>query len=109
MGWIYLAIAIASEVTATISLKASDNFSNATASTICVAGYMVSFYFLSLVLKFIPVGIAYAIWSGVGIVLITGLGAVWFKEVPDVAAIAGIALIIAGVMVIQLFSQSVQH
>lgn len=106
MGWVYLAIAIVSEVTGTIALKASDGFTHATASAICMAAYGVAFYFLSLVLKSVPVGVSYAIWSGAGIVLITAASALWFKQIPDLAAVLGMGLIIAGVLVIQLFSHS---
>ncbi|MEO0424804.1 MAG: multidrug efflux SMR transporter [Pseudomonadota bacterium] len=106
MGWVYLTIAILSEVTGTIALKASDGFSHPLASSICVIGYCVSFYFLSLVLKYVAVGVAYAIWSGVGIVLIAAVGALWFRQIPDLAALLGMGLIIIGVIVIQLFSAS---
>ncbi len=109
MAWLYLAIAILSEVSGTLALKASDGFSNPVASTLCVIAYGIAFYFLSLVIKTIPVGIAYAVWSGAGIVLITSVAALWFREIPDIPALLGIALIIAGVIVINVYSKSVGH
>lgn len=109
MGYLYLAIAIVSEVIATSALKSSDGFSKLWPSLTVVVGYAVAFYFLALVLKTIPLGIAYALWAGLGIALITLVGALIFKQVPDLAAIIGIALIISGVVVIHVFSKSVTH
>ena len=109
MGYWYLAIAIVSEVIATLALKASDGFTNSTYSAICVIGYVVSFYFLSLVLKTVPIGIAYAVWAGMGIFLITSISAVMYKQVPDLAALIGMFLILAGVVVINVFSKTVSH
>lgn len=109
MAWFYLAVAIISEVVATLALKASDGFSDPKFSAICVVGYGVAFYFLSVVVKTIPVGIAYAVWAGVGIVLVAAFGAIWFRQIPDLAAIIGMVLIIAGVVVINLFSGSASH
>ncbi len=109
MGYGYLAIAIVSEVIATAALKPSEGFTNLVPSIIVVVGYAVAFYFLSLVLKSIPIGIAYAIWSGLGVAMISILGAVLFKQKLDVAAVAGIALIITGVVVINVFSNSSGH
>ena len=109
MAWLYLAIAIVAETIGTIALKASNGFNHATASTICIVGYGVAFYLLSLVVKAIPVGIAYAIWAGSGIVLITAIGAMWFKQIPDAAAMIGITFIIIGVVIINVFSNSVKH
>ncbi|MFC3551437.1 DMT family transporter [Lysobacter cavernae] len=108
-GYLYLGIAIAAEVVATSALKASEGFTRLGPSLIVAAGYGVAFYFLSLVLKSVPVGIAYAVWSGVGIVLIALIGWLVLKQPLDAAALAGIALIVAGVAVIQLFSQSAAH
>lgn len=105
----YLGIAIVAEVTATSALKASAGFSRLVPSIITVLGYAVSFYCLAMVLKSIPTGIAYAIWSGVGIVLISLIGWLWFKQTLDLPAIIGMALIIAGVVVINLFSKSIGH
>ena len=109
MGYVYLFIAIIAEVIGTSALKASDGFSNLVPSLIVVIGYGVAFYFLSLVLETIPVGVAYAIWSGVGIALITIVAAVLFKQVPDLPAIIGISLIISGVVVLNLFSKTTVH
>jgi len=109
MGYLYLAIAIIAEVIATSALKASDEFTKVGPSIGVVVGYVVSFYFLSLVLRTIPVGIAYAIWAGMGIILIAIVGAILFKQVPDTAAIIGMVLIISGVVVINVFSKTVNH
>lgn len=109
IGYLYLAIAIAAEVVATSALKASEGFTKIGPTLIVAAGYGVAFYFLSLVLKSVPVGVAYAIWSGVGIVLIATIGWLFMKQSLDAGAIAGIALIVAGVIVIQLFSKSAAH
>jgi small multidrug resistance pump len=104
-----LAIAILSEVIATSALKASDGFSRPIATAIVVVGYGISFYCLSLTLRTIPVGVTYAIWSGVGIVLITAIGWVLYRQMLDAPALAGMGLIVAGVLVINLFSKSVPH
>lgn len=109
IGYLYLAIAIAAEVVATSALKASEGFTKTGPTLIVAAGYGVAFYFLSLVLKSVPVGVAYAIWSGVGIILIAAIGWLFMKQSLDAGAIAGIALIVAGVIVIQLFSKSAAH
>lgn len=109
MSWLYLAAAIVSEVIATSSLKASDGFSRTIPSVVVVVGYGISFYFLSLTLRTMPVGIAYAVWSGVGIVLISAVGWVLFHQRLDAAALAGMGLIIAGVLVINVFSRASSH
>ena len=109
MGYLYLTIAIVAEVIATNALKASNEFENWGASLLVIAGYSVAFYFLSLVLKTIPVGIAYAIWSGLGIVLNTVVAAVVFKQIPDTAAILGMGLIVSGVVIMNVFSKTVVH
>jgi small multidrug resistance pump len=109
MGYLYLAIAIIAEVFATNALKASEQFTKLGPSIFVVVGYGTAFYFLSLVLKTIPVGVAYAIWSGVGIVLIAIAAAIMFKQVPDTPAIIGMALIVSGVIVIYVFSKTVSH
>jgi len=106
-GYIYLAIAILCEVVATSALKSSDGFTKFGPTTIVILGYGVSFYCLSIVLKTIPVGVAYAIWCGMGIVLITLFGWLIFKQQLDVSALVGMALIVAGVSVIYAFSTSV--
>ena len=107
MGYAYLAIAIVCEVIATTSLKASDGFSLPIPSAIVVVGYSASFYFLALVLKTIPVGIAYSIWAGLGIVLVSILGSIVYRQIPDLPAMLGMGLIIGGVLVIHLFSNSI--
>jgi len=109
MGYLYLAIAIVAEVIATNALKASDEFTRLTPSVIVVLGYGIAFYCLSLVLKTISVGVAYAIWAGMGIVLVAVVAAVMFKQVPDLPAIIGMLLIISGVVVIQVFSRTIHH
>lgn len=109
MSYLLLALAIIAEVVATTSLKASAGFSRLLPSMIVVAGYGFSFYALSLVLKSLPVGITYAIWAGLGIVLVTLIGIVFYGERPDLPAYLGMGLIIAGVAVIQLFSRISAH
>lgn len=109
MGYWYLAIAIVAEVIATNALKASNEFTRLVPSIIVVVGYGMAFYFLSLVLRSISVGVAYAIWAGVGIVLVTLVAAVVFKQIPDAPAIIGIVLIVSGVVVINVFSKTVGH
>ncbi|MEP6906960.1 MAG: multidrug efflux SMR transporter [Pseudoxanthomonas sp.] len=109
IGYLYLSVAIAAEVIATSALKASNGFTRPLPTTVVLLGYGVAFYFLSLVLKTVPVGVAYAIWSGAGIVLIALVGWVILKQSLDAPAIAGMALIIAGVAVIQLFSRTAAH
>ncbi len=99
-----LIIAILSEVAATSALKASDGFKNLLPSVVVVIGYGAAFYFLSLALRTIPMGVAYAIWSGIGIVLISIAGLVLYGQKLDLAALAGIGLIIAGVFVLQVLS-----
>lgn len=109
MHYLWLAIAIVAEVIATSALKASESFTRLWPSLVVVAGYAVAFLCLSLTLRTIPVGIAYAIWSGVGIVLIAAIGWVFYRQVLDLPAILGLGLIIAGVLVVNLFSKTVGH
>lgn len=109
IAYLYLAVAIVAEVIATSALRAADGFTQWLPSAISVVGYVVAFYFLSLTLKTMPVGIAYAIWSGVGIVLISLAGWLIYKQVLDLPAIAGMGLIMAGVIVINLFSRTAVH
>jgi small multidrug resistance pump len=94
------------EVVGTTALKASDGFSRALPSLVVVVGYGLAFYFLSLTLRTIPVGVAYAIWSGLGIVLISAVAWIDFEQTLDLAAIVGIALIVAGVLIVNVFSQT---
>ena len=107
--YLFLAVAIMAEVIATSFLKASDGFTRLMPSAATLIGYGVAFYFLSLTLGTIPTGIAYAIWSGVGIVLISFIGWIAFDQTLDVPSLAGMALIIVGVLVISLFSKSTAH
>jgi small multidrug resistance pump len=104
-----LANAIVAEVIATSSLKATDGFSRLLPSLIVACGYGVAFYFLSLTLRVMSVGIAYAIWCGAGIVLVALISWIVLGQRLDAPAIGGMALIIAGVVVINLFSKSVSH
>jgi small multidrug resistance pump len=109
MNWLYLAIAIVAEVIATSALKASEGFTRPLPSTLVVAGYGTAFYMLSLTLRTIPMGVVYAIWSGAGIVLITLVGFFLFRQRLDLPALIGIGLIVAGVLVMQLFSKTTSH
>ncbi|MBA8838595.1 small multidrug resistance pump [Ochrobactrum sp. 19YEA23] len=104
-----LAIAICSEVIGTLSLKASDGFTRLGPSVVVIIAYGLAFYFLSLTLKTIPVGIAYAVWSGIGVTLVALIGWLVFGQKLDFAAVAGMGLIIAGVIVLNLFSGTAQH
>jgi small multidrug resistance pump len=107
--WLFLAIAIISEITATSSLKASAGFTRVIPSIVVVIGYALSFYFLSLTLKVIPIGIAYAIWAGLGIVLLAIVGWVFYDQQLDTAALVGMSFIVAGVVIMNLFSKTVSH
>jgi len=109
MKYVLLAVAIVSEVIATSALKASEGFSRTGPSLIVIAGYGIAFYCLSLTLKSIPVGIAYAIWSGLGIVLVSAAGWILYKQKLDAGAIIGMMLIVAGVIVVNVFSKSTEH
>jgi small multidrug resistance pump len=109
MNWLYLGIAIVAEVVATSALKATEGFSRVMPSAIVVIGYLVAFYFLSLTLRTIPVGVAYGIWSGVGIVLIALIGWLVLGQALDMPAMLGLGLILAGVVVINVFSKSISH
>ena len=108
-GYTSLALAIVAEVVATSALQASAGFTRLWPSVLVVLGYGVAFYCLSLTLRTVPVGVAYALWSGLGIVLITAVGWVLFQQRVDAAALVGMALITAGVAVIQLFSKTTAH
>lgn len=109
MKWVYLLLAIVSEVVATSALKSSESFSRLWPSVLTVVGYGVAFYLLSLTLREMPVGIAYAIWSGVGIVLVSLASVVLFGQKLDLPALIGMGLIVAGVIVINVCSKSVVH
>ena len=108
-AWIFLGIAIIAEVVATSALKAAAGFSRPGPTAVVSVGYGIAFYFLSLTLQTIPVGVTYAIWSGVGIVLITLVAWLVYGQSLDAAAIVGLCLIIAGVAVLNVFSKSVAH
>lgn len=109
MTWTYLTLAIIAEVIGTSFLKAADGFTKPGPSIAVVLGYSAAFYFLSLTLRTIPIGIAYAVWSGLGIALITLIGWLAFGQKLDFAGIAGIALILSGVLVLNLFSNAATH
>ena len=109
MKWVYLGIAIVSEVAASSALRASDGFTRVWPTLALIVGYSVSFYFLSLTLRTIPMGIAYAVWSGVGILLICLVGWLLFGQKLDLPAIIGLTFIIAGVAILNVFSKSVVH
>lgn len=108
-AWGHLAVAILAEVVATSALKASAGFSQLVPSVVVIAGYGTAFYCLSLALRSVPLGIAYAIWSGVGTALVALIGMVLYKQKLDPAAMLGIGLIMAGVLVLNLFSRSSAH
>ncbi len=107
--WLFLSLAIISEVVATSALRFTDEFTRFRPSVIVVAGYATAFYLLSLALKTIPVGVAYAIWSGVGTTLIALVGWIFIGQKLDIPAIVGISLIVAGVAVLNIFSRSIVH
>ncbi len=109
MNYLYLAIAIVAEVIATSFLKQSEGFARPVPTAIMAMGYIVAFYCLSLALRGIPTGVAYAIWSGVGIVLIAAIAWLFQGQKLDLPAVAGIALIMAGVLVMNLFSGTTGH
>jgi small multidrug resistance pump len=107
--WLYLTIAIVAEVVGTSFLRASEGFTKLVPSVLVIAGYGLAFFFLSLTLKDIPVGIAYAIWSGAGVTLITAIGWTFFGQKLDAPAILGMGLIVAGVIMLNVFSKASAH
>jgi small multidrug resistance pump len=109
MAYLFLAIAIVAEAVATTALRAADGFTQLVPSIVSIVGYAVAFYFLSLTLRTMPVGIAYAIWSGVGIVLISLAGWVIYRQLLDAPAIIGMGMIMGGVIVINVFSKTAMH
>ena len=109
MTYLYFAAAIVSEVVATSALKASEQFTKFIPSLIVIIGYSISFYLLTLVLRTIPIGVTYAIWSGVGIVLVALVGAILYKQIPDIPAVIGMGLIIGGVVIINVYSKAFVH
>ncbi|WIY24835.1 DMT family transporter [Parasedimentitalea psychrophila] len=107
--YIYLILAVAAETIGTTALQASKEFTRWLPSLIVVVSYALSFYLMALTLRFMPVGIVYAIWSGLGIVLIAAIGYIVFGQKMDLAAVLGMALIVLGIVIIQLFSKSAGH
>ena len=107
MQWVYLTCGILSEVVATSSLKGATGFTRLWPSVAVVAGYAFAFYFLSLTLKSMPLGVAYAVWCGAGVALVTLVGAAVYHQRLAFGELAGISLIVAGVLVLKLFSQTV--
>jgi len=108
-AYIYLTVAIITEVIATSALKATEEFTKPIPSIVVVIGYVTSFYFLTLTLRDLPIGITYAVWSGVGILLITLMGKYFYQQTPDLPAIIGMLFIVTGVIIIHLFSKSTGH
>lgn len=109
MQYVYLLIAIVAEVIATSALKTAHEFTKLVPSFVVIIGYVIAFYFLSLSLRNIPLGVAYAIWSGLGICLVALVGYFYYKQALDAAAIIGIFMIVLGVITIQVFSKSIAH
>ena len=108
-NYLYLGLAIICEVIATSFLARSDGFSKLGPTTVALVGYAISFYLLSLTLRTVPTGVAYAIWSGVGIVLVSAVAYFWQGQKLDAPALAGMAMIVGGVLVINLFSKTAGH
>jgi len=108
-NYAYLALAIACEVLGTSFLKQAEGFTRLWPSLVTAAGYVLAFYFLSLTLRTVPLGVAYAVWSGLGVVLIALVGWLWHGQALDWPALTGMGLIVAGVLVIQLFSKTAGH
>lgn len=106
MSYFYLALAIVAEVIATSSLKATEEFTKPLPTVLMIVGYMLAFYFMTLAMRTIPLGVTYAIWSGLGIVLISTVGVFLYNEKLDLPALIGMGLIIAGVVVMKLFSKT---
>jgi len=109
MSYFYLALEKVDEVAGTSLLKVTEEFSKLIPTSFLVIFYIISFWLMTLALRDLPLGIVYAVWSGLGIVLVAIIGAFVYKEVPDLASMIGIALIISGVIVMHLFSKSIQH
>ncbi len=109
MAWVYLGFAIVAEIIATSALQATQGFTKLWPSVLTLVGYGLAFYFLSLSLRSIPLGVAYAIWSGVGIVCVSIIAFFLYKQSLDLAAILGMTMIVGGVVVINLFSKTVGH
>ena len=108
MSYFYLALAIAAEVAGTSLLKATEEFTKLVPTTFLIIFYAMSFWLMTLALRDLPLGVVYAVWSGLGIVLVAIIGALVYKEMPDLGSIIGMALIISGVVVMHLFSKTIQ-
>jgi len=108
-NYVYLIVAIVFEVIATTALKQTEGFTRLMPSLVSIGGYALAFYFLSLPLRTMPVGVVYAIWCGAGIIFITAIGWVWFRQMLDLPALLGMGLIMAGVIVINLWSKTIVH
>lgn len=109
MKWVFLLLAITGEIIGTSALKSVEGFTKIVPSVISIIGYAIAFYFLSLTLKEIPVGVAYALWSAIGIVLVTVVGYFLYGQKLDAPAMIGMGFIIVGVVIMNLFSKSVSH
>lgn len=109
LNYLLLVVAIVAEVIGTTALARSDGFTRLGPSAITVVSYAVAFYCLSIPLRVMPTGIVYAIWSGMGIVLISFVAWFWYKQTLDFAALLGLGLIVAGVVIVNVFSKSVSH
>jgi small multidrug resistance pump len=109
LNYVYLIVAVMFEVIATTALKQTEGFTRLLPSLVSIGGYALAFYFLSLPLRTMPVGVVYAIWCGAGIIFITAIGWVWFREALDLPALVGMGLIMAGVIVINLWSKTIVH
>jgi small multidrug resistance pump len=109
LNYVYLVVAVVFEVIATTALKQTEGFTRLAPSLVSIGGYALAFYFLSLPLRTMPVGIVYALWCGAGIIFITAIGWVWFRQALDLPALAGMGLIMAGVIVINLWSKTLVH
>jgi len=108
-NYAYLIVAIVFEVMATTALKETNGFTRLAPSLVSVAGYALAFYFLSLPLRTMPVGVVYAIWCGAGIILVTLIGWTWLRQALDMPAMIGMGFIIVGVGIINLFSKTLMH
>ena len=108
MHWLLLLLAIGSEIVATSALKETQGFTRLLPSLHCIGGYALAFYLLSVVVKYVPVGIAYALWSGIGVVIVSLVGWFFFHQKLDLPAMIGLGLIVAGVAVMHLFSKSME-
>lgn len=109
MAYLFLALAILTEVAATSTLKATAEFTRPVPSLIVIVGYATSIYLLTLVLRYLPIGVTYAVWAGLGIVLVAAVGIVLHRQIPDWPALLGMTMIVSGVVVIHLFSKTVVH